>query len=395
MPSKTQIALFFVAVACVSAALGVNESIFNNYLSDTFDIGADTRGWLEFPRELPGLLVVVFTVLLGTLTVMQMGVVGTAVFAGGLAGMALWGSSHFGVMMCFMMILSAGMHLLQPVTSSIALSLGDAGKRGWRLAQVGVVGTLGMVAGTGAVRFLAADQMPRYRLWFLAAAAMALVAVGAYSQLHMPHLHQPRVRLVIRKRYWLYYLLEFLFGARKQIFLTFGFWVLVKEYNATAAGIAGLLMIAAIIGLGFKLLTGSAIDRFGPRAVMIADGIILALVCVGYGYAKVITGDAETAHTIACVCFMADSLLFALGTARSVYVSHLTGSPGELTSTLAMGISINHIASMILPGLAGMIWVALGYERVFAIAAVVALCISAVSWMVPGKHALRKSENEA
>jgi MFS family permease len=386
--------MFFAAVICMAAAMGIFESIFNNYLDDTFEMAADSRGILELPREFPGFMVVVMAGVLCMLTVTQLGIVGAVVFAVGTAGIGLWGGRSYGGMIILMMIHSAGLHLLQPVTSSIALSLADSSKRGMRMAQVGIVGTVGMVGGTALIKVLFNESAPAYTVWFVLAAGIALIPAVLYYRMHLPHLHQPRARMVIRKRFSLYYALEFLFGARKQIFLTFGFWVLVKEYEAKADDIAGLLMTAAIIGLGFKPMVGWTVDRFGPRAVMVADGFLLAVVCIGYGYARHFTSDADLAFRIASACFVADSLLFALGNARSVYVSHLTESHQELTSTLAMGVSINHIASMVIPMIGGAIWMAFGYERVFTAAAVLALGISAVSTLVP-KHGTLQQAGEA
>jgi len=119
---RSQLWLFFTAVICMGAALGAYETVFNNFLSDTFDMAADARGYLEFPRELPGLLVVMMAGALSALAVTHLGVVGALVFVAGMVGMALWGGISYGVMIVFMMIISAGMHLLQPVRSSIALS---------------------------------------------------------------------------------------------------------------------------------------------------------------------------------------------------------------------------------------------------------------------------------
>ncbi len=131
-------------------------------------------------------------------------------------------------------------------------------------------------------------------------------------------------------------------------------------------------------------MAGLAIDRFGERAVLIVDGLILAVVCIGYGYAGHVAGP-DTALTIVKICFIADNLLFSLGTARTTYLSRLTDSHQEITSTLAMGVSINHIASMISPVIAGFVWVVYGFERVFLGAACLALAIVAISSLVPPK----------
>jgi len=379
---KRQLLIYFAAAFWLAAGIGVHESIFNNFLFDTFEITATARGLLEFPRELPGLLVVLTTGILARLAVTHVGVVGTLVFAAGMIGMAAVGG-RYGAMVVMMIVGSTGMHMTMPVGTAVVLALTDENKRGTRIGQAGAIGTIGTILGTGFIWLFFDRADPQYRLGFLYAAGGGLLAAAMYALMYIPHLHQPRARLVVRKKFGLYYLLSFLFGARKQIFITFGPWVLIRVYGESASGIAALLMTASIIGIAFKPLAGMAIDRFGERTVMIVDGIALAAVCLGYGYASGLTDDPATAHFLACTCFVCDNLLFALGTSRAVYVSRLTESHDEITSTLAMGVSINHIASMTIPAVAGMVWISLGYERVFLAAAILALVISAVSTFVP------------
>jgi MFS family permease len=368
----------------MAVAMGIHESIFNNFLSDTYSMSAGERGWLEFPRELPGFLVVVMAGILCMISVTRMGMVGAGVFAVGMTGMALFGESYW-KMLLMMVVGSAGMHLLQPVGAAIALALSDRHNKGIRMGQMGAVGTAGTVLGAGAIWLLFEETAPPYQIGFACVALLGLVCAVFYMAMNVPRLSQPRSRLVFRKRFWLFYLLEFAFGARKQIFITFGPWVLIRVYGLPATEIAGLLMIASIIGIAFKLLAGMAVDKFGERNVMVLDGLLLAGVCVGYGYAMVLTETPEEARLLACACFIGDDLLFALGSARAVYLSRMTQSHETLTSTLALGISINHIASMTIPMVAGAIWVEFGYERVFLAAAGLALLISALSCFVPAK----------
>jgi len=384
MSRNTQIAIFLAAVLSMAIGGGVHESVFNNFLADTYNLDAGARGGLELPREFPGFMVAVMAGALCALAVTHLAVVGAFVMAVGMAGLALWGG-HYWAMMVMMVVGSAGMHLLQPVGSSIAVALSDAGSRGRRMGQVGAVGTLGMMLGAGSIKFGFEAFGPQYRIAFFAAGVLALAGGAVYLMMHIPELHRPRPRLVIHRRFSLYYALEFLFGTRKQIFLTFGPWVLIRVYNEPASGIAGLFMVASLIGIAFKPLAGWAIDRFGERTSMVVDGIALAGVCLGYGYAMRITPDPVLARQIACACFVADSLLFALGTSRAVYLSRITRSGEELTSTLSLGISINHIASMTIPMVAGAIWLGMGYEAVFAAAALFALGISVVSTLVPSQ----------
>ena len=380
---RKQLLLFFGATFAMAAAMGgIHESIFNNFLSDTFNLSAEARGALEFPRELPGFLVIGMSGLLAALPVATMGAVGAATFCLGMIGLALLGG-HWSLMVTMMIIGSAGMHLNQPVSASLALGLSDSNRRGKRMGQMGAIQTCGMILGAGIVFLFFDKENTPYRLGFLLAALGGGVAAVLLGSMHVPHLHQRRKRIVLKRKFRVYYLLEFLFGGRKQIFITFGPWVLIKVYGEEASGIAFLLLVAALIGIAFKPLAGMAIDRFGTRKVMMADGLMLACVCIGYGYAMFMTSDRETARLIAATCYVLDSLLFALGTARAVYLSTLTDDSREITSTLATGISINHIASMTIPFFAGAMWTKFGYQRVFLAAAGLAICISICSLLTP------------
>ncbi len=385
MTRTRSLILYFAAVVCMSAATGMHDSFFNNFLADTFHLSAEARGHLEFPRELPGFLVVAMTGLLCMLPIARVGLVGTLLLSFGLAGLGIFGKTYV-FMIATMILASAGLHLMQPVSSTISLALSDKSKEGRRMGQVGAMDTLGVVLGTGFVWLAFSKTSPQYRAGFLCAGALAALAAGIYSLLRIPHLHGRRSRFLIRRKYLLYYALEFLFGARKQIFITFGPWVLIKVYHLPAPSIAKLYMLGALIGIGFKPLAGWAIDRFGERRVMILDGLALIIVCLGYGYAGKLSPNVAAARTVACACLVADNLLFALGSARAIYLSRLSPSHEETNSTLATGISINHIVSMLIPSAAGAMWMGWGYERVFLTAAFIAMVTAITSSFVPRKR---------
>jgi MFS family permease len=381
---RWQLVLFFGAVMFMNSGLGIHESVFNNYLSDTFGLSADTRGWLEFPRELPGFLVVLMTGVLAALPVTRLGVIGALVFAVGMVGYVTVGG-RFYPMVGVMVLASAGLHLLMPVSAGVTLALAKKNERGKRMGQLGAIRNIGLLLGSGFVWLVFEKDNPSYRMGFMVAGGAAIISAVIYSFLHIRKLHRPRPRMVFHKKYKVYYWLEFLFGARKQIFITFGPWVLIQVYKQPASSIAALFLIAAILGIFIKPLAGMAVDRFGERNVMILDGLLLGAVCLGYGFALRWAPDMESARYVACGCFVLDNLLFALGNARAVYVSRLARGHAEITSTLSLGVSINHIASMTIPAVAGYLWIAWGYETVFLAAAVLAIIISISSGFVPVK----------
>ncbi len=382
MSLKRQLIFFWCAAACMSMAAGMHDSVFNNFLSDVFKLSASQRGWLEFPRELPGFLAAAMTGVLCMLPLARLGAVGAVGLALGAVGMAFF-SSSLSPMVLMMFVTSCGMHLHMPVASTLSIGLSEPGRRGWRMAQTGFIETAGAVSGAAMIWLFFGRSGEHYSAVFIAVACAAFVGGLFYMRLHVPSLHAPRSPLVLRRKFTLYYLLESVFGARKQVFLTFGPWVLIEVYGYPASSIAGLLAIAAVLSFGFKPLVGWAVDRLGERFVLVTDGVLLMGVCIGYGYAQHLTGDPHTASLIATGCYVADNLLFATGMGRAVYVSRISESPQETASTLAMGVSVNHVASMTIPIVAGAAWVHFGYERVFLAAAVLALLNALLSTRVP------------
>ena len=224
--------------------------------------------------------------------------------------------------------------------------MSEENRRGFRLGQLGGMRTLGTVLGTGVIWLSFSDEAPQYLPGFLCAAGGGVVAAAIYSRLKVSGVHYRRSFFVMRRKFWLYYVLEFLFGARKQIFITFGPWVLIHVYGLSPGDIAFLLMLASGIGLVFKPVAGWAMDEWGERVVMVGDGLTLTLVCLGYGFAGLFPGGPRVALLIAGTCFILDNLLFALGTGRTVYVSRLASDPDELTGTLSLGVTVNHIGGI-------------------------------------------------
>ncbi|MBU4200023.1 MAG: MFS transporter [Verrucomicrobia bacterium] len=343
---------------------------FNNFLSDTFHMTADTRGFLEFPRELPGFLCALFAGLLFFLP--ESVIAAGCAFAVGLGmlGLAFWGG-HWSSMLIFMLLWGIGAHLLMPIRSSISMALAHEGQVGRRLGQIQGTTIAASIGGCGLVwigmKYLHAD----YRIIFSLGGAAALVAGIVLLGMRMPGAHLQRPKFVWNRHYWLYYTLALLFGARKQIFITFGPWVLVKIFNQPAYIFAQLWIAAAVLGVVFQPALGRAIDRFGERKVLMADAVCVFLVCAGYGAAHLID-HRLFALGLLYACFVGDQLLFGVNMARDTYLAKIAVKPEDISPTLSLGISINHLVSMSIPTVGGLMWMKYGHPSVFIGAAGIA-----------------------
>ena len=363
---------FFASVACLGVAGAVFETTLNNYLSDQFGLTAEERGKLEFPRELPGFLTALFAGALLFLPEARMGAIAAMSVALGLFGLSQVDIAY-SHMLVWLVLWSCGAHLMMPIETSLAIELSKEGRAGTRLGQVGSVRTFGMLVGSGLVWLVFGEFESQYRIAFIAAGSIALVA--SLVLLRMPtnrhHSHEP-TRFLFRKRYSLFYLLCALFGARKQVFITFGPWVLIKVFEQPAQVIGKLWFVAGVLGLVFKPLLGRMIDWLGERTILFVDGLVLMAICLGYGFAESLL-PRETAIYLLYGCFIFDNLMFAVGMARHTYVSKIADDPRDITPTFSLGITINHVVSMSVPWLGGLLWMSFGYSKVFIAAAGVAL----------------------
>ncbi|HHV62676.1 MAG TPA: MFS transporter [Firmicutes bacterium] len=384
--------LFLSAGVFLGITSGMYDSTFNNYLSDVFSMSASTRGWLEFPREFPGVSIALVSMLLGFLPETRMAALAVAVWALGLAGLAFF-TSGFSVLVVWMMLWSLGTHLYLPLSQAIGVSVAEHDRVGKRLGDFAGANTAAIIAGAGFVMVGSRFFGVSYQVIFGLAAFFAVFAALAFFLMRIrsarsdasdagdtgpslapgPGLRSGK-RLVLKRKYGLFYALSVLYGARKQVFLTFGPWVLIKVFEQPASTIALLWIISSALGIAFKPMLGRLVDALGERKILMAEAMALVLVCLGYctgGTARPL--GINIGLYLACACFVVDQLLVAVGIARTTYLNKIADTPADLTPTLAMGISMDHVVSMSVPTLGGLLWQAAGYRYVFFAAACVAL----------------------
>lgn len=372
--------LFLAGMALLGASGGMMETTFNNYVSDIFNLGADARGRLEFPRELPGFLTALFAGLLFFLAETRMAGFSALAVGVGLLGLAFIGPDWTAMLVC-LTLWSTGTHLLMPIRSSITLELATSESRGRRMGQIASTAIAASMAGCAVVWVSMRWLQASYRIIFSLAGLAAVAASLFLFAMRMPNAHLQRPRFIWRWRYWLYYVLALLFGARKQVFITFGPWVLIRVFHQPVWIFAQLWIASALLGIFFQPWLGRMIDRLGERTVLLSDSILLLLVCLGYGFAHRLPS-----HTLALgllyLCFVADNLLFGVNMARDTYLSKIVERQDHLAPTLSLGISINHAVSMSIPTVGGLMWIRYGHSSVFVATAGIAVLMGLFSSLV-------------
>lgn len=362
--------LFLLAGLFSGIGAGINASIFNNYLSDIFKLSEDIRGFLEVPREAPGLFIMLILAALSFLGDVRIAMLGMAAAGIGMLGLGML-SPTFALMIIWMMMYSLGTHMVMPVSPSIGMSLSNQESFGARLGTVSAFSLSGSILAYVYI-FVGFNFMHMtYQIAFVTGTVFYVSAAFAVGMMKKGSPEVRKVRFVFRKRYSLFYILAVISGARNQIFLTFAPWVLIKVFDVKPQIFAILGIVVAVISIGTRKLIGNLIDSRGERFVLTFEAVLLFAICLGYAFSDRIF-SAGVAVVIIAGCYVIDNSMSAVEMARSTYVRKIAVDLADVTPTLSTGVSLQHIASMVIPIFGGLLWLKVGYQAVFMAAAVIA-----------------------
>jgi len=363
--------LFIAATFVFGFSQSIVGSTFNNFLNETFFINNLQRGILEVPRELPGLLTIVVSAILFFLCSRRQAALANVLCAIGILFIGFY-SPSFSVMLIWLFIFSIGQHLFLPLNQSIGMELAVEGQTGKRLGQFSAVANVAAIIGSFIIfigfKFFNLNFRMSYLTAFLGFAAVAVLILLMKKDEPIP----VKMKFQLRREYKLYYWLTVLYGTRKQLFLTFAPWVLVTVFQQKTQVLAILLTIGGAIGIFLIPVLGKAIDKLGERFILASEAVILIFVCIGYGFSKNIFSET-TALYIVFICYIIDQMLVAVGMARATYLRKIAIKPEDVSQTLTMGVSIDHVFSVSIAVLGGLVWIRWGYQYIFLAGAVIAV----------------------
>ncbi|MFZ5822630.1 MAG: MFS transporter [Chloroflexota bacterium] len=369
--SSRELLIFASAALALGMAFSMVDSTFNNFLNETFALTGFQRSFLEFPRELPGFLVVFVSAALWFLCSRRLGA--AAMLLGAVGSLLIgFASSSYGVMVIWLFIYSMGQHLFMPIASTIGMELAREGQDGRRLGQLNSIRNLAAILGSFIVALGFKYLGFTFQHTFAIAAGLLLLAAVLLYTMKPERVMERRSFLQLHKEYRLFYALNVLSGARKQLFITFAPWVLVSVLGQPTQIMATLYTIGGVIGILFQPLLGWAVDKLGERTVLSSEAVILVFVCFGYGFAKFIF-PADTAFLVVCACFLVDQMIFSVSMARATYMKKIAKQPDHIQPALTAAVTIDHIFSISAALVGGVVWNVFGFQYVFLFGAMVAV----------------------
>lgn len=368
--------LFLVVLAAASAASFQGwRTLLNNFAVETAHLTGADIGLVQSVREVPGFLALLVVFVLFLIREHRLAALSVAVLGAGVSLAGFFPS--LGGVMVTTLVMSFGFHYYETLNQSLTLQYFGKAQAPIVISRLRSVNAASNIA-MGGVVFLAAGLLG-FKGLFLLAGGISLIA-GAWLFFIDPtdkELPLQRKGMVLRKRYWLFYFLTFLAGARRQIFVAFAVFLLVQEFDYSVRDVTVLFVINNVINMAANPIIGRAINRFGERTVLTIE--YAGLVAVFTAYAM--TGSPLVAGAI----YVVDNLLFNFATAVRTFFQKIA-DPGDIAPSMAVGFTINHIAAVAIPVLGGLAWM-VDYRTVFLGAAALAVLSLILVQLIPGQLA--------
>lgn len=374
---RRPIALLALMAFAMPVAFATWSALLNNFVIEMAGFDGADIGWLHTVREIPGFLAIGVIVLLLVIREQVLGLVSLV-----LLGVATALTAQFpslGGLLMITLLGSIGFHYYETVNQSLQLQWIDKKRApqvlGWLMA-VGSGATL-LAYGLIVLTWRAYDLSYDLVYWVAGGvtALLAVVAMMAFPQFESPH---PQTKkMVLRRRYWLYYALQFMAGARRQIFVVFAAFMMVERYGFGVEQITALFMGTLLANMIAAPLLGAVVARFGERFALIVEygglGGIFVLYAALYWF--------DWGPWMAGALYVLNHLFFALSLAMKTYFQKIA-DPRDIAPTAAVAFTINHIAAVFLPAALGYLWLS-SPVSVFLLAAGMAAVSMALSCLVP------------
>ena len=365
--------LLLITAVAVPLSFATWQALLNNFAIERAAFGGAEMGILQSLREVPGFLafLVVFLLFLcreQTIAYVSLLLLGVGTLVTG------WFPSVVGLYVTTVMM-SLGYHYFETVHSSLCLQWIDKDKAPELLGRVIAVGAFSSIVVYGFIwitfELLGIDFSLVYFLGGCATVVIGLVCWLLFQQ--FPVKVKQNRQMVLRRRYWLYYALTFLSGARRQIFIVFAGFLMVEKFGFDVAMISILFLVNAVLNMLFAARLGRLIGNIGERRILIFEYVGLTIVFTAYAFVS--------NAAIAAGLYIIDHFFFALAIAIRTYFQKIA-DPADIAATAGVGFTINHIAAVVLPAVLGFLWL-ISPSAVFLVGSALAVLSMLLSFNVP------------
>jgi len=359
----------YLAVLTISSTVGLQAwlTLFNNFAVDIAGLHGNHIGVIQSLREVPGFLALLAVYIIMILKEHRLSALSILVMGLGLAVTGLLPT--FPGLILTTLVMSFGFHYYETTNMSLTLQYFDEITSPWVFGKQRSYAAASSIA-LGLLIYILAFFLTFSQIYQVIGGLIIASAVWAYTQQPAKLTVIPqRKEMVFRKKYWLFYFLTFMAGARRQIFMAFSVLLMVQKFHYSIQEITILFVINNIFNYYLSPLIGKSIIRFGERKVLSFEYSILVLIFIAYA-----TTDFKW---VVAVLYILDHVFYNFSIAIRTYFQKV-GDPRDIAPSMAVGFTINHIAAIFLPAIGGFLWVVDYRIPFFAGAAIAVISFIAV-----------------
>lgn len=369
--------LLYLMAAAMPIAFATWTALLNNFVVEVAGFNGADIGMLHTVREIPGFLAIGAILLILFMREQVLAVI--SLFLLGVAtAMTAWFPTMGGIL-TITLLSSIGFHYYETMNQSLQLQWLPKDRAPQVLGKMVGIGAGTSLASYGLVMItwdtLNLDYNTVYMVSGSITAVIAVFCLLAYPQFEAPH--PQNKRMILRRRYWLYYALQFFAGARRQIFVVFAAFMMVERFGFKVHEVTALFLINYVANMVLAPTMGRSVARFGERNVLIFEYSGLVAVFLAYGGIYYFGWGV----VVAAALYVIDHLFFALAFALKTYFQKI-GDPADMAPTAAVAFTINHIAAVFLPALLGLLWL-VSPGSVFLLAAAMAAISLMLAMLIP------------
>ena len=365
--------LLYVLAAGVPLSFATWQALLNNFAIERAAYTGVEIGILQSLREIPGFLAFTTIFVLLILKEQTFALISLALLG---LGTALTGffPSVIGLY-CTTVLMSIGFHYFQTLEISLSLQWLDKKKAPEVLGRMIAVAAFASLVTYGLI-YLTKTLLSLDYVWVYIAGGGATMLLALFAWLAFPRFdgdYEQFKHLVLRRRYWLYYALTFMSGARRQIFIVFAAFMMVEKFGYSVEAVTLLFLINCLFNMAFATHIGRLVRRFGERKALTIEYIGLVVVFAAYAFVE--------NPLIAAGLYILDHAFFAMAIALKTYFQKIA-DPRDIAPTAGVSFTINHIAAVFLPVILGFVWI-VSPESVFLAGAAMAFISLILARLIP------------
>ncbi len=338
----------FLMVLTISSTIGLQawRTLFDNFAVNVAGLDGNHVGMIQSVREIPGFLALLAIFIIAVIKEYRLSAISILILG---FGLAITGQlPSYGGLLLTTVVMSFGFHYYETTNQSLTLQYFDEKTSPWVFGKLRALAAASNI-GIGILIYLIAPILSFSQIYVLIGGLIMVAGFWGLAQNPADREMVPqRKKMIFRKKYWLYYFLTFMSGARRQIFMAFAVFLLVKKFQFSVREITLLFIINNVTNYFLSPLIGKSIIRFGEKKVLSLEYFCLIVIFLAYAFVE--------SRIIVAILYVLDHIFFNFAIAIRTYFQKV-GDPRDIAPSMAVGFTINHIAAVFLPAVGGILWI--------------------------------------